>query len=224
MIIGDSWGVPNYPPQYYGLKDRHHIGDPPETHTEFLLRARGHRVTNCAINASGNYRSILEAEKQIKGHKIDWIVWFHTELLRDSHLDQLDRRPYYINDLIDQLAQRIYPSFDRLRSKTGARAAVIGGQAPLLDSFYTYARADWVKTDWRSEILGQQLPSVHSLCTAQLIDSSLCRDSLEDRIRLLDQHKLILDSMAASPDFPDLCHPGRGPHLKLVEELTDLWQ
>jgi hypothetical protein len=224
LIIGDSWGVPNYPPEYYGLKDRIHIGDPPETHTEFLLKAQGHRVTNCAINASGNHRTISEALMQASRLKIDWIIWFHTEMLRDSHLDGLDRRPYRINELTEQIAQRIYPLFDQLRSKTGARTAVIGGQAPVLDSFHTYTQADWIKTDWRSEILCQQLPQVHSLCTPHLLDTDLCRDPMEDRIRLLDQHKLILDTMAASPDFPDLCHPGQRPHRKLVEELTDLWQ
>ena len=140
-------------------------------------------------------------------------------MLRDSHIDQLDRRPYRINELTEKIAYTVYTAFDQLQSNTRARSAVIGGQAPLLDSFYQLTSAAWVKPDWRSEILGQLLPPVHSLCTTQLIDSPWCRDSLEDRIRLVDQHRLILDAMAASPDFPDLCHPGRRPHLKLTEEI-----
>ena len=222
LIIGDSWGVPNYPPQYYGLKDRQHIGDPPETHTEFLLRELGHRVTNCAINASGNYRSILEGLRHADQHSVDWIIWFHTEMLRDSHLDQLDRRPYHIDQLRDQVAARVYVLFEQLRLKTGARVAVIGGQAPVLASFYDLSRADWVIDDWRSEILGLDLPCVHSICTPNLVDQDLCLDPVEDRIRLLDQHRLILDAMAASPDFPDLCHPGRRPHLQLTQRLAQL--
>ena len=224
LIIGDSWGVPNYPPEYYGLKDRRHIGDPPETHTEFLLRAQGHRVTNCAINASGNYRSILEGLKHAGQHRVDWIIWFHTEMLRDSHLGQRDRRPYMIQNLTEEIAVEVYQLFRDLQIKAGAKAAIIGGQAPVLDNFYHITSADWVKTDWRSEILGQSLPVVHSLCTPHLIESSLCRDSIEDRIRLLDQHRLILDAMAASPDFPDLCHPGREPHRKLVEWILKIFE
>jgi len=224
LIIGDSWGVPNYPPEYYGLRDRQHIGDPPETHTEFLLTAQGHRVKNCAINASGNYRSILEGLRHAEQHRVDWIVWFHTEMLRDSHLDQRDRRPYTIDQLRDYIAVRVYVLFEQLRLRTGARVALIGGQAPVLDSFHDLSRADWIIKDWRSEILGVELPCVHSICTPNLIDTDLCLNPISDRIRVLDQHKQILDAMAASPDFPDRCHPGRGPHRKLVEELTDLWQ
>ena len=77
LIIGDSWGVPNYPPYDLNLQ---HYGDPPETHTEFLLRAQGYKVTNCSIDASGNLKTILAGIKYAETESVDWIIWFHTEM------------------------------------------------------------------------------------------------------------------------------------------------
>ncbi len=68
MIIGDSWGVPNYPPTNY-INDRidkikkisstveikfQHLGDPPETHIEYLLKNTGSNVINLSKNGGTN--------------------------------------------------------------------------------------------------------------------------------------------------------------------------
>ena len=221
LIIGDSWGVPNYPPYDLNLQ---HYGDPPETHTEFLLRAQGYTVTNCSINASGNLKTILAGIKYAETEPVDWIIWFHTEMLRDSYFNDFDKKNYRISELIESIAEIVYKKFHELRSITGARSIVIGGQAPVLDLFHRYSSTEFIKSDWRSEILDRQLPVVHSLCANHLLDNDFCIDSIKDKIQLLDQHKLILDAMDQSEDFPDRCHPGRDPHRKLVEWILKIFE
>jgi hypothetical protein len=215
LIIGDSWGVPNYPPAHYGDFDRVHIGDPPEIHTEFLLRTLGHTVVNCSINAKGNLSSILKGIEHVQSNPVDWIVWFHTEMLRDSYLNGLNKTYYKISELVESISEIVYKKFQELKQISGARSIVIGGQAPVLDSFYKHTSADHVKRDWRGEILNREFPIVHSICTLDLLDSPYCTDSIEDKLRLLDQHKIILDAMSESSDFPDRCHPGQRPHAEL---------
>jgi hypothetical protein len=222
LIIGDSWGVPNYPPSHYGDFERIHIGDPPEIHTEFLLRNLGHTVVNCSINAKGNLASILKGIEYVQSNHVDWIVWFHTEMLRDSYLNGLNKTYYKISELVESISEIVYKKFQELIQISGARSIVIGGQAPVLDSFYKYTSADYVKRDWRGEILNCEFPVVHSICTLDLLDSAYCTNSMEEKLVLLDQHKLILDAMSESSDFPDHCHPGQRPHAELCVWLEKI--
>ncbi len=207
LILGDSWGVPNYcgPP-----------GVGPEFHTEYLLKNLGHTVYNFAINGGSNLESINRAKEFLSQTEIalDWIFWFHTESLRDRHLIDATRS-FYIDDVVDRVSRKIYTEFERLRSHTAARSLVIGGQAQLLDSFDTIVNADIVIHDWKSKIFARSLPVVHTICHLDLIDKS--SDSLEYKNSLLAKHKILLDLMSASDDFPDNCHPGIRPHRELVE-------
>ena len=41
-------------------------------------------------------------------------------------------------------------------------------------------------------------------------------------MKLLDQHKIILDAMSESSDFPDRCHPGQRPHAELCVWLEKI--
>jgi hypothetical protein len=111
LIIGDSWGVPNYPPAHYGDIDRDHIGDPPEIHTEFLLRSLGHTVVNCSMNAKGNLTSILKGIEHVQSNRVDWIVWFHTEMLRDAYLNGMNKTYYKISELVESISEIVYKKF-----------------------------------------------------------------------------------------------------------------
>ena len=80
-----------------------------EDHTEHQLRKLGHTVYNCSQCAGSNASSLARAKKFLAGEpvfcpevqyksvdtvgptqilqtpfKVDWVVWFHTELSRDS--------------------------------------------------------------------------------------------------------------------------------------------
>jgi hypothetical protein len=210
VIIGDSWGVPNYPP----ANSLTHIGDPPETHTEFLLRNLGYDVVNFSKNGRGNINSISEALIYSRENTVDWIFWFHTEMLRDSYLVNLES--YTINELTETLAEIIYKKFEELRILSGAKTIVVGAQAPILESFHKYTFADNIKKDWRGELLGIDFPTIHSLCTPHLIESDRCVNSMSEKMRLLDHHEMILNSMKISDLFPDNAHPGKQCHADLT--------
>lgn len=232
-MIGDSWGVPNYegPP-----------GSPPDTHTEFLLKEKGYKVYNCSLNGGSNCRSIETAKSLLAGepivlepiylnnklypynietvieknYKIDVFIWFHTEFFRGPYTDKKQKIDYnieYSANINYQMAA------DFFKEHPHAKTIVIGGQSPVVtDILYKYMKPDYLIQDWRSEIIGTKLPEVHTLTKPDLwIDRS--PDSTEFKIRLLEKHKVIMDAMYNSPDFPDNCHPGAWPHKVLAERL-----
>lgn len=70
LIIGDSWGVPNYTTSLYDLKFVEKTGDTHDTHTEYLLRNKGYKVHNCSINGASNSATINLARKYLNGEKV----------------------------------------------------------------------------------------------------------------------------------------------------------
>ena len=217
LIIGDSWGVPNYPSPDPAVR---HYGSLPEHHTEFLLKNLGHNTYNFAKNSGSNLQSIYAARKFLDSTdvKVDWIIWFHTEALRDRSKIHLD--DFYIPVILEQLYTIIYIEFEKFRINAAADTIVIGGQAPVADCFYKIVNATHVIKDWRSEILEQTLDPIHTLCHLDLVEKS--SDTMEYKNALLKYHQHILDLMNESEDFPDHCHPGQHAHKKLVDRLQAL--
>ena len=217
LIIGDSWGVPNYPSPDPAVR---HYGSLPEHHTEFLLKNLGHNIYNFAKNSGSNLQSIYAARKFLDSTdvKVDWIIWFHTEALRDRSKIHLD--DFYIPVILEQLYTIIYIEFEKFRINAAADTIVIGGQAPVADCFYKIVNATHVIKDWRSEILEQPLEPIHTLCHLDIIEKS--SDSIEYKNRLMQNHDLILDLKKSSDDFPDNCHPGQQAHENLVYRLQAL--
>jgi len=119
LILGCSWGVPNYSGLY---------GDPIDTHTEYILKAKGHNVINCAGNGASNLQSLDRANLYLAGKpirhpafpevktrlhledldiKIDWVIWFQTAFLRD------DKSVLPSETLIKDIAQLTYSGINR---------------------------------------------------------------------------------------------------------------
>jgi hypothetical protein len=264
LIIGDSWGVPNYqgPP-----------GSPPETHTEYRLRELGYTVYNCAINGGSNGKSTNLASKFLSGDltglestclinklwpegipskmarepegfralrdgqvrrpwpsgvdkdlKIDVIIWFHTEFMRGEY--KFD----FVNTSIEQNiihgAQHDYTIVrDFLNERPHAKLVVIGGQSPVItDILYQYLTPDLVIQDWRSELLNMPLPTVHTLVKPELWVEPSRVDTMDYKLKVLEDHKIILDAMQNSDLFPDNCHPGGNAHEQLTTRLHKQFQ
>jgi hypothetical protein len=241
LIIGDSWGVPNYEGK---------PGDPPETHTEFRLRELGYTVYNCAMNGGSNSKSIELARKFLSGepavlepiylinklypcniektvdkdYKIDAIVWFHTEFMRGDY--KFD----FVNTSIEQNiiygAQHDYTIVgDFVNEHPYAKLVVIGGQSPVTtDILYQYLTPDLVIQDWRSELLDMPLPTVHTLIKPELWVEPSRVDTMDYKLKVLEDHKIILDAMQNSDLFPDNCHPGGKAHEQLTKRLHKQFQ
>lgn len=240
LMIGDSWGVPNYegPP-----------GDDPHTHTEYRLRNLGYKVYNCSMNGGSNMGSMELAEKFISGEKvvlepislnnrfypygiptviddkdckIDVIIWFHTEFFRSE-------RPNFMNktvaENISDGAHHDYAYAKNFFAKfPDAKIIIIGGQSIVVkDVLYQYINPDYLIEDWRSEILGKKMPEVHTLTKPQKWVGR-ATDGKDFKIDILDRTMVVLNAMRDSPDFPDDCHPGGRAHEVLTNRLHSVMQ
>ena len=239
VIIGDSWGVPNYSPTNYinntiekikTLSSSNveinvtHLGDPPDTHLEFLLKNQGHNVINFSKNGGTNLEAIREAKQYflVNFTEVDWLIWFHTESLRDrNEILTSTQIKFSIPKLTKDLATLAYQEFTDLISTLKCKTIVIGGQAPVdVNEFNnTVGQIELLIEDWHSEILGIKLPFSHGVCNLDLFGSANCIDSIEEKSKMLDNIDTILKLDCNSPDFPDNAHPGQQAHKKLFDKL-----
>ena len=235
LIMGDSWGLPSRPPLNYISKTvekikslnpnaeitHNHLGDLPETHLEFLLQDAGYSVINTSKSGSSNLESIQRAAQYIdnQSKNIDYLIWFHTESLRDFHDTE---EPFNIESTTRLLSIQAYIEFEKRFGNNDCKKIIIGGQAPVLkEEFNQYVSTPLLLIeDWHSDILGTKLPFTHALCHINLIDHPKCIDPYSKKMKTLEQIEQILDLDALSKDFPDNAHPGKDPHKKLFNTIN----
>lgn len=245
-MIGDSWGVPNYNPDF---------NIPPNAHTEFLLKNLGYNVFNYSINGGSMLDTITYAIAGVTNrldslnpvivnklfsysldegtktlpkpapfneNKIDWVIWFHTEALRDQFTDSMF--PFVKIEEAHNICSHIcYRSFVKMLEIFGnPKTAVIGGQAPVDPILYQYHKPTFEIKDWRSEIVGRQLPRCYSFSKLDLICDMY--DWSEVRMDFIDVHEKIMASMTDTNLFFDRCHPGVEPHKDLVARLDKIFK
>jgi hypothetical protein len=219
LILGCSFGVPNY----YG-------GSPTgmkEHHLEFLLRDKGHVVHNCSQNAGSNLNTLDRAERYLNGLPIvhpaclvgkinslyqdqyikcenvgplDLIIWFHTEVSRDT---------------VDTNA--VYKKFAKFFLDSKTKVAVIGGAGDVLPEFLTMYTPDFFISSWRRLILGKDVPLSNTLSNASSIDNSNLL--LTEKLKIVEDNLTLIELVEKSPHFFDGCHPGKGPHKDLLDRL-----
>lgn len=155
VIIGDSFGVPNW----YGPP-----GPSPEHHVEFLLRdikhngSQKYEVTNLSINGSDNTSHIFRLKQFITLHpltQIDYIVWFQNAFVN------LICTPHTVHRVHDLLTESLVESYNdalAVKNQLIAKWVVIGGSTPTPEFFYNYKIHDYIIPDWRSMILKEKLP------------------------------------------------------------------
>jgi hypothetical protein len=240
VIIGDSWGAPNYStdlsfPAYA----------PPKVHTEYRLRNLGYNVFNFSITGGTMIDTIeyamytlknqevpiriihrllpqqFESMPKIRAENVDWIVWFHTEAIRDQLLDHIAK---YVkleehHTFSSHLGYRAFAELVKLCPQ--AKTAVIGGQAIIDPILYQYHKPNFVIEDWRSEIVGKKLPRCISLGRLEYINTFY--DSNEEKLKTFDVHTQIFDAMNNADLFFDRCHPGSKPHELLTQRLHEVF-
>lgn len=227
LIVGDSWGVPNY----YGPP-----GVPETDHTEFLLKNLGHTVYNCAINGGSNLSSLARAKSFIDGEPIprspisdelvhynepvEWLLWFHTEFFREDNLINYDLS---IEDNLYNIGCEVYSNYASFIESNNLKVCAIGGQAQLETTLFNYINPDFYITDWRQEILQTSLPnSYHLLARNFEWIPKLIKDK-DEAIKILDIQNEILTALENSSHFPDNGHPGTAPHRELVSTIKHLF-
>jgi hypothetical protein len=146
--------------------------------------------------------------------QIDWIVWFHTAILRDY------KKEWYnipIDIALEKLANTTYQRMLDLVNNLKCKIAVIGGAAPIDKRMFNYIKPDFIIEDWKSEILNEILPYDQALGAMSAIENS--PNTLESKNSMLSTHEFILDKLRQSEHFPDGAHPGIYPHKNLSERL-----
>lgn len=213
IILGDSWGVPNY------------CGTPgilPEEHTEWLLRDRGYDVLNCAGNGRSNFNSIKKARDYVAlGHRADWIVWFHTDMILDKSFYPMDDRKFTIKSLAFDLSERVYQIFNTLVHETSAKTIVFGASSPLLDNFDHYVTPTYKVQDLRSKIVGYDLPMSYGHHRPELLEHPNNIDTVEDKLALIDAYNQMFKAMGDVELFPDRSHPGIKPHQDITKFIIE---
>ena len=210
LILGCSFGVPDN-------------GCPAQFHTENQLKILGHTVYNCAKQGASNLESLAIAREFCKNTncRIDWIVWFHTELVRDYfylHSELQGTGTFYLQDII----KIVYGRYSQFINELQAKIAVIGGAGPVHPLLYNFIEPDYCISSWFSKILDLDLPQVQTLSRLDYIEL-LQSIGINKKIQILQQHKEILDALERSDDFPDNYHPGIKPHIDLANELDKVF-
>lgn len=247
-MIGDSWGVPFYS-NGYNLRSTQHteyrlkqLG-----YNVFNYSLNGgsmidtieyarYGIKRIELSTTGNeYQINLKRDTygrgkgecdlipipNYNGEKIDYLVWFYTEALRDwnSHIGNY----MLLRDLHDFCTKAVATYFlNLLNCLPKVKTVIIGGQAVVDDIFLNYYTPNYLIKDWKSQIFGKQLPNVLCLSRSDLVERA--SDPIEDKIKILDNHTLLYDLMLHSPLFPDNCHPGSELHEQLTAELHRFFQ
>ena len=213
-IIGDSWGTrQGWTAQLQKT----------QVHLQARLQRAGHGVKhNFSIPGGSNGSSIHKATKwYTRNPKTapDYIIWFHTESLRDRQDEDLDRE-FTVEDLTREKALRNYVLFRELLELTGARDIIIGGQAPVITELLEHDPY-YLLEDWRSELLGIPSTMTHTICNSDLFERQGCKDSAETLTKMLEANIRIIDLCKDSVLFPDNAHPGSAAHRLLFEKIID---
>ena len=221
LLMGCSWSVPNY----FGLP-----GDPPETHSEFLLKALGHEVHNCGINAGSNLVSLERAKKYLKGeiinhpamlgkikkqnpNPIDLIIWFHTEPGRD--IGVIDPAGKTISQQLTEICDVIYKNYSEFFNRLNCKTAIIGGCSDIHPLIHQYIKPDFCLPSWQTQLIGKGSMGFDM--------SAKATPTIED-VDFLNNALAVLDRMKTSAYFPDAGHPGEKAHKELIDTLINVFR
>jgi hypothetical protein len=221
-ILGDSWG------EAVSLYKAHIIEpwvDSPGSnwtgHTEFYLADRGYRIVNFSKGNTGNMYSLERLDSALdEGFKTDWVVWFHTEAIREFDF-QTVKKKFYINELNETIYKKVYQYAEQVKSKSNANWILIGGEAQLYPSHIHYNLAEYIKEDWRSEIIGKTLPELYTTSKDWFFDNPYYGDDIDTRLDLVERHWVVCTAMGKA-NFPDGCHPGAYAHLELSNWISSI--
>lgn len=162
FIIGDSWGKGEW-----GRVNGSELSAVPDTGLDFYLGQLGHTITNVSAGGACNFGQLRNAYWTLRDSRdYDFIVWFHTEPVRDvvehvlhdtidgpkqysefAKIKDFNLAMQYINERNYQYAQEvIYQEFQ-------IPFIVIGGVGRLEDSIDDYEFAKYKIHSWPEEIL-----------------------------------------------------------------------
>lgn len=217
-IIGDSWGEPNwrFPTDAYSASG----------HISCRLHRAGHTVYNSSQAGGSNLSTFTHAANWTVHRDSELVIWFHTELSRNmSH--PIGNHWFYEQEL-SRVAHTVYQQCRDAFKVTFPKAQlwVIEGQSPVVSpQFYQFFKPRFFTKDWRSRLVGRQLPQtqlIGALSHYPFFDG--CDDSHRQKMLWTQEVELVLTHMRRSHYFSDDCHPNDLAHEELFEEALTVIQ
>jgi len=207
-----------------------------DDHITGMLEQHGHIVYNFGFVGRGNVESWESADKFFTENKAngyclpDFVIWFHTDVLRDYASELVDikknNKPWTLTHLVTKSAERAYGKICKIiKSHKLTNLILIEGQAPTVEpefSEYIDKPLHTVK-NWRSKIVNKHdLPESQLLTDVTLFEYGENLDSIEFRTTELEKISKIREAMTNSLLFPDDAHPGRKAHEQLTQQVLDV--
>jgi hypothetical protein len=162
FILGDSWGLGEW-------RIHNKIMElVPDTGIDYYLRKLGHTVTNVSAGSASNFGQLRNAYWTLrKNTDYDYIIWFHTEPIRDvletviddAVVDGLIQYPEYknITDYVEAMEYINNCNYNyaqnNIYNEFGIPFIVIGGIGRLDESIDSYEFAKYKIYSWPEELL-----------------------------------------------------------------------
>ena len=233
FILGDSYGIGEWKQTSPGFMEA-----VPDTGLDYYLQQLGHIVTNVSAGSSCNFGQLRHAYWKLRENSdYDYIIWFHTEPVRDIIEHVLDNpadgqvqypnfqniKDYtkamdYINDCNYKFAQ------DRIYDEFNIPWIVIGGVGRLGDSINDYSFPAHKIYSWIEDILELDYTLPKNLLlwqrSIELFDN-FKYDSQEilTELEISDNYQKLLKQSIL---FPDDCHVIRTEYEKLAHRLLKM--
>lgn len=235
FILGDSWGVGEW------TKKNGAFESVPNTGLDYYLSQLGHTVTNISAGSAGNFGQLRLAYWTLKEKSdYDYIVWFHTESMRD--IEEI-----IIND--PEEGQRYFPDFDIGNFESGLDYLdfenykyaqtiadeynipfiVIGGQCTVNLIIDQFSFAKHTIPSWLAELLDLNFtPPKNIFFSWEKIKRILNHYGISEKefvvenIDQLDRAKEIQELAIKSPLFPDNSHPSSDCFKQLAQRILSM--
>jgi len=237
LIIGDSYGQG----EYRRKKSDGYLELVPDTGLDFYLTKLGHTVTNISANSASNFGQLRHAYWCLRAMAdYDYMVWFHTEPIRDIV-------EIVIDDPVDGPMQ--YPDFQTIKIYADAITyinecnyayaqdtiynefkipfVVIGGVGRLEQSIDRFNFAKYTIHSWVQELLNldYQLPKNMMLWHRwhEVFDTFNYSDQ-QHVIEELESAEHFQDLLKQNSLFPDDMHVVGLEYEKLAVRLLEMIQ
>lgn len=233
LIIGDSWGIGEY-------KIENHIMEAvPDTGLDYYLTQLNHTVVNLSAGSACNFGQLRNAGMHLTDvcNDYDYIVWFHTEAVRDvpdtiidDDLDGPKQFPEFssikdFDQAMEYISYQNYKFAQSIFDQHSIPFIAVGGIGRLSKSIDNFSFAKMKIYSWAQELLkcNFELP-VNFFNRARLEEVfekfNFDQESVTQHLTLADRYR---SECMRSKLFPDNVHVHRDEYKKLAHRiLTNL--
>lgn len=231
-IIGDSYGRGEFRLQ------RQQMLLVPSTGLDYYLDCLGYSVVNLSEPSASNFGQLRHCRWSLEtaDQRPDWIVWFHTEPVRDIVEtvidDPAEARIQYpdwdqYSDFDQVCAYINHRNYEYIHKEIDHRWhcawIVIGGVGPLEPTIKNYGFCRFQIPSWVQQITGCEPLPRNSLAWHRWPEAvnlkAWKRSTLLDHFDRAEQYRQILHD---STEFPDNAHVSRTQYRALAQQV-DQW-